>query len=255
MRLSQRSEALSTLKWFVVSLIIGALVASCSVKRESGFVERIRSGYYPYRVMKRVKPGYVQYGEASWYGSKFQGRRTADGEIYNMYAYTAAHKTLPFGTCVEVTNLNNGRKTVVRINDRGPFVKNRVIDLSYAAARDIGMIPTGTAPVKIRVVGMGGRCNRLNDYSKRGNVTNQMDGGYRASSYAIQIGSFRKLINALRMRDRYAAYWSSVRIERVTVDGDVYYRVLVGNFSTKEEAKEFAVDNILPHIGNFVVVH
>lgn len=91
-------------------------------------------------------------GIASWYGPGFQGRKTANGEKFDMHALTAAHKELPFGTMVEVTNLDNGRKVVVRINDRGPFVKGRVIDLSKKAAQSIGMIEQGHAPVKLRIL-------------------------------------------------------------------------------------------------------
>jgi rare lipoprotein A len=95
---------------------------------------------------------YVEIGIASWYGPGFHGRRTASGEIYNMYAYTAAHKTLPLGTYVRVINLENGKSVVVRINDRGPFKKGRIIDLSYAAAKKIGMIEKGTARVRLEIL-------------------------------------------------------------------------------------------------------
>ena len=94
----------------------------------------------------------IQTGYASWYGGKFQGRKTANGEIFDTYKYTAAHKTLPFDTIVKVKNLDNGKTVVVRVNDRGPFVADRIIDLSYAAAKDIDMIKTGTAKVRIQVV-------------------------------------------------------------------------------------------------------
>ncbi len=94
----------------------------------------------------------AHYGVASWYGRKFHGRKTANGEVYNMYARTAAHKTLPFGTMVRVTNLRNRRQTVVRINDRGPFIKGRDIDLSYRTAHDLGMVETGIEEVRLEIV-------------------------------------------------------------------------------------------------------
>ena len=94
----------------------------------------------------------VQHGKASWYGKPFHGRLTANGERYNMHAPTAAHKTLPFGTRVRVTNLDNGKHTVVRINDRGPFVKGRIIDLSYGAAKQIQMLQMGVARVKLEIL-------------------------------------------------------------------------------------------------------
>jgi peptidoglycan lytic transglycosylase len=98
------------------------------------------------------KPAYEAVGLASYYGRKFQGRRTASGERYNMYALTAAHPMLKFGSRVEVTNLGNGRKVRVRINDRGPFRRGRIIDLSYTAAKKIGMLKRGVARVRIRLV-------------------------------------------------------------------------------------------------------
>jgi len=99
---------------------------------------------------------YDEEGYASWYGKAFQHRHTTSGERYNMYAMTAAHKTLPLSTYVQVTNLSNGRKVIVRVNDRGPFVSNRLIDLSYAAAKELGMVYKGTTPVDVKSVGYFG---------------------------------------------------------------------------------------------------
>ncbi len=110
------------------------------------------------KVASKASPGggsAGQSGMASWYGGKFQGRKTANGETYNMNALTAAHKTLPFGTRVRVTNTNNGDSVEVRINDRGPFIAGRVIDLSRAAAGEIGLTNTGVAPVKVTILGKG----------------------------------------------------------------------------------------------------
>jgi rare lipoprotein A len=107
-----------------------------------------------YRVMKSAR-GHVERGLASWYGPGFHAERTSSGEPYDMYSMTAAHKTLPIPSYVRVTHLGNGRSVVVRVNDRGPFVGNRIIDLSYTAAHKIGMVGTGTAPVEIRVLQPG----------------------------------------------------------------------------------------------------
>ncbi|UCD59304.1 MAG: septal ring lytic transglycosylase RlpA family protein [Candidatus Hydrogenedentota bacterium] len=101
---------------------------------------------------KSARPSGTIYGVASWYGRKYHGRRTSNGEIYNMHAHTAAHRTLPFGTVIRVTNLRNGCRTVVRINDRGPFVAGREIDLSYQAARDLGMLDTGLERVRLEIL-------------------------------------------------------------------------------------------------------
>ncbi|MGD9900254.1 MAG: septal ring lytic transglycosylase RlpA family protein [Calditrichaceae bacterium] len=102
---------------------------------------------------------YTQYqsitGVSSYYGKKFHGKLTANGEVFDMYKLTAAHKSLPFDTLLEVENLSNGKRVVVRINDRGPFVKNRILDLSYAAAKEIDMIPDGTAKVKAKIIRLG----------------------------------------------------------------------------------------------------
>ncbi|HHD82182.1 MAG TPA: septal ring lytic transglycosylase RlpA family protein [Campylobacterales bacterium] len=99
-----------------------------------------------------AKHNNIQIGKGSWYGKKFQGKRTASGEKYNMYAYTAAHKTLPFNTMVEVTNLSNNRKVIVRINDRGPYARGRIIDLSYLAAKKLGYVNKGVAKLKLKVL-------------------------------------------------------------------------------------------------------
>ncbi len=96
--------------------------------------------------------GYVERGTASWYGTKFHGRRTSSGEPYNMYAMTAAHKTLPIPSYARVTHLQNGKSVIVKINDRGPFVNNRLIDLSYVAARKLGIAASGTGPVEVKVI-------------------------------------------------------------------------------------------------------
>lgn len=102
--------------------------------------------------VKKPNKHYAEKGMASWYGKKFHKRRTSSGERYNMYQLTAAHKTVPFSTRLQVTNLKNGKKVIVRVNDRGPFVSNRVIDLSYAAAKKIGMVNQGLTKVKIEAV-------------------------------------------------------------------------------------------------------
>ncbi|GAA6154440.1 septal ring lytic transglycosylase RlpA family protein [Pseudoteredinibacter isoporae] len=107
-----------------------------------------------YRVLSDSK-GFREQGEASWYGKKFHGRNTSNGEVYDMYAMTAAHKTLPIPSYVRVTNHQNGRSVVVRVNDRGPFHGNRVIDLSYAAASKLGFAERGTAPVSVEAIDTG----------------------------------------------------------------------------------------------------
>ncbi len=111
-----------------------------------------RARGHTYHVLSTSR-GYDKVGIASWYGPKFQGKRTSSGEIFDMYEMTAAHRTLPLPTFVQVTNLANGRTAIVKVNDRGPFEKGRLIDLSYLAALKLGIVATGTARVRVRAVG------------------------------------------------------------------------------------------------------
>jgi rare lipoprotein A len=152
--------------------------------------------------------GNVQTGTASWYGGEFHGKRTSSREVYDMNDLTAAHNTLPLGTFVAVTNLNNGQSVVVRINDRGPFVKNRVIDLSYAAARAIDMIGTGTAPVRIEV---------LPDISPP----------LAALRFSVQTGSFIKRANAEALCKELARQFADVYVSTFETARQVYHRVRV----------------------------
>ncbi len=245
-------------------------LSSCSIQKSGNLVERIRAGYYPYKVMKHVRPGYTEFGSASWYGKDFHGRLAASGEVYNMYAKTAAHKTLPFGTYVKVINLNNHRETVVRINDRGPFVKNRIIDLSYAAAKDLGMIGTGTAPVEIVVLDSKKiqKTKPLNIINQSENIhvlsNNETDKNSLSSTidevkhysmpiYAVQLASFRSLANALKFRREASKKVKGVYIKKVMFSGIVFYRVMVGSFSSKEEANRFAYKAIAPIFSSFCI--
>ena len=239
------------IKRIVVLLVVGLVAVSC-VRRG---VYTGGGGYYPYKVLSSVPLGYTQEGIASWYGPDFHGRRTANGEIYNMYAHTAASKTLPFNTIVKVVNLNNGRSTVVRINDRGPFVKGRIIDLSYAAAKDIGMIGTGTAPVRLIVIGRNGRVENSPppaDRLDKITIDTTIDGGF--DTYAVQLGSFRSLYNAIRYKDKLAGIIKGVYIVSRMVGGEKFYRVLVGSFESRDEALRFALKYIAPLAVSYCIV-
>ena len=132
------------------------LLAACSSDPDT-LTEANRQVGQPYSVngatyVPREESGYDAVGIASWYGRRFHGRRTASGEIFDMNSATAAHPTLPFGTRVQVTNLENGRSVVVRINDRGPFVRRRIIDISQRAAQVLGIVQQGTARVRVQLV-------------------------------------------------------------------------------------------------------
>ena len=134
---------------FLISAILLFLISSCSVDRNlrASRFSSSRPG-----VNARAFSGEYLKGISSYYGKKFHGRKTANGETFNMYDLTAAHKTLPFGTVLEVENLSNNKKVVVRINDRGPFIRNRILDLSYAAAEKIDMIKSGTAEIQAKII-------------------------------------------------------------------------------------------------------
>lgn len=162
---------------------------------------------------------YVEEGVASWYGEPFNGRRTSNGEIYDMHGYTAAHRTLPFGAVVRVTNLDNGQQTQVRVNDRGPFVNNRVIDLSQSAARAIGMIGPGTAHVKLEVIA----------------GPNPFVG-----NFGVQVGAFLVQQNANNLRGRLAVTYSPVVVLTYDSPNGVFYRVRAGRFPTEAGAMQLA---------------
>ena len=170
-------------------------------------------------------PRVSQTGIASWYGPGFHGKTTASGVIYNQHDLTAAHQTLPLGTRVLVTNLENGRSIEVLINDRGPFAKGRIIDLSYAAGEILGMIGSGTIPVRIEVVGSGA--------DKISLIKDSLD-------YTLQLGSFSVLENARQLRDRVASTFTEVAIVPLNTSTSTFYRVQVGQFSTRSSAEEQA---------------
>jgi len=174
---------------------------------------------------KRNKPaaapapsGYTEEGNASWYGVPFHGRHASNGEIYDMYKLTAAHRTLPFETMVRVTNLNNGKSTVVRITDRGPFVDNRIIDLSLAAAREVDSVGPGVVPVRVEVLG-------------------GVDP--TAGFFTLQVGAFRDRANAERLRDSLNASYSPIFIQQYDSPDGVFYRVRVGRISGEDAARHF----------------
>ncbi len=166
---------------------MAALLAGCSGPKNT---PKVQSGYRPYTVRgKTYHPvktaeGYSEEGIASWYGPGFHGKKTASGERFNQNALTAAHKLLPFGTKLRVTNLSNGREVVVRINDRGPFSSRRIIDLSKKAAEKLGMLRSGTAKVRIAA---------LDDKSRPAILTPQGD---MLGLFYVQVGSFAKTSSA-----------------------------------------------------------
>jgi len=157
----------------------------------------------------------VQYGVASWYGGEFHGRPTSSGEVYDMYQLTCAHNTLPLGTIVMVTNLENGRTLELKVNDRGPFVKERIIDVSYAAAQMLGIWEKGTALVKVEVI---------------------TPGVEPVQRFALQVGSFEDEPNAQRLADQLRKSFENVYVTTIETLTQRYHRVRVGQFETRESA-------------------
>jgi rare lipoprotein A len=164
------------------------------------------------------------YAVASWYGPGFHGRPTASGETFDMYDLTCAHRSLPFGTRLEVTNPENGRSTQVVVNDRGPFVRGRDLDLSYAAAREIGLVGSGTGRVMVKYLGRDtGYVKYIKEETVRGPFT-------------IQVGSFREPSNASRLKRGLEFNHDGVYIMKARINGEVYHRVRVGRFSSRDRA-------------------
>lgn len=167
-------------------------------------------------------------GIASWYGHPYDGRPTASGEIYNMHAMTAAHRTLPFGTEVRVHDLENGRSVTVRINDRGPFVEGRIIDLSYAAAQAIHM--PGVAKVRLEILGS----EASSAPAAPAAATEQ------AAIYAVQVGAFRDPGNAERLKAQISSKFQPVSIASYDRGDGMYHRVRVGQLATQQAAEDLA---------------
>ena len=183
--------------------------------------------------------GFMQKGLASWYGSKFHGQRASSGETYNMYAMTAAHKTLPLPSYVEVRNLENGRKAIVKVNDRGPFHDGRIIDLSYAAATKLGVVATGTAPVEIRVINVGDENNSNKNESVKNIVSVEEEYIDENGKLYVQIAAFSSEESALKMiEDLRKKNFQSVRIHVDNNNGKLLYRVRIGPVPTDNLAEK-----------------
>lgn len=210
----------------------------------------------PYSVFgKRYYPTKVRVGEtftgiSSWYGPDFDGKATSSGEIYDMHALTAAHKTLPMNTLVKVTNRDNGKSVVVRINDRGPFVGTRIIDLSNKAAHQIDMVKKGTANVRLEVVGFKGQKSKsiAPEHASISKPKQQMN----YDTYALQIGSFSKIDGALSVQAKYNGYKGYHTIIKDTEYNDKrVFRVWLNGFKSESEARNFKVNS--PFENAFIV--
>ena len=178
----------------------------------------------------RNHQGFQQRGIASWYGRKFHGRKTSNGEVYDMYGKSAAHKTLPMGVYVKVTHLGNGREIVVRVNDRGPFVAGRIIDLSYGAAKQLGIVDSGTAQVQIQALGY-----QKTDQNRR--ITYRTPNNYDSGTFAVQIGAFSTSENAYRLAAKMRSQYGKAVVSAVAANGQQLYRVRVGHFNSLRQAE------------------
>lgn len=194
----------------------------------------------------RGHQGFQQRGVASWYGRKFHGRKTSNGEVYDMYEMTAAHKTLPMGTRVKVTHLGNGRQIIVRINDRGPFVAGRIIDLSYGAAKQLGIVDTGTAQVQIQALGLR--------QTNPARVASRAHEDYDSGSFAVQIGAFSTSMSAYQLAAEMRRRYGKTVVSTAMVSGQQIYRVRVGDFNSLEQAEKTVHDLVSEGFpGSYVV--
>ncbi len=255
-------------KHLFLLILIGLLISGCSRR----LIDRTSSSYRapvansskpsnlkhptmrPYTIMgKRYYPSVVRVGKtfrgrASWYGPNFHGKKTSNGETYNMWQMTAAHKTLPMNTVVKVTNKDNGRSIVVRINDRGPFVNTRIIDLSKKGAIELDMVKTGTAPVKLEILGFNKKGQtKVTKTSIQKDLKEKVIG-----KYALQIGSFSKIEGAISIQERYnneSGQYKTV-IKDIDDGSQRLFKVFLTGFQGEEEARDYKAKHFA---GAFIV--
>lgn len=219
-------------------LLLLFFLISCSVPKKqlpltTGHTRPYKIGKKWYHPVEQVHKGYKEQGIASWYGEDFHGKKTSNGEIYDMYALTAAHKTLPLGTYVRVTNLHNKQAVVVKINDRGPFVKGRIVDLSYRGAQAIDIVESGTAPVELKALG------RLKETVVDGKIKQvYTPGNYYVGEFTIQVGAFKEKTNAAALLKRLAADYNNAHISVYKTGATTFYRVRVARCTTLEKARK-----------------
>lgn len=164
-----------------------------------------------------ISPGYTQKGIASWYGPQFHGNQTANGEIFNMHDLTAAHRTLPLGSIVQVQSLTSGKKIIVRINDRGPFIKGRIIDLSHQAAKSLSIVENGTDRVEITLL--------------------ELPSGAPYREVWIQVGSFSTQSRAIEFSKQFGNQFGRIRVVPFFRNSEKWFRVQIGKFSNQREAE------------------
>jgi len=206
----------------LLAIALAALIPACAGRAPR--VEPSVPGQPPPAVVSPpavVPPpakAYLETGTASWYGRDFHGRTTASGDPFDMYGISAAHRTLPLGTVLRVTNLDNFKTILVKVNDRGPFVRGRILDLSYGAARELDAVPQGSVHVKIEAVEMH----------------------EQAAVYTVQAAAFAELENAKTLRERLQRKYETVSIVPFETNVGKFYRVRVGSYPAEEKAERIA---------------
>lgn len=248
----------------ITILGVSTLFTGCSQKRQEckatkyTSLARQKATMRPYKVLgKRYNPTFVEVGQemngiSSWYGPNFHGKCTSNGEVYDMHARTAAHKTWPMDTMVKVKNLENGKSTIVRINDRGPFVKGRIIDCSYTAGKELGLDRMGIARVSVKVVGFAGKVESDAAIARQKREKTQKR--IVLSDFGVQVGAFRRYEGAKIYQRKYSAMYRRYNtiIRRFDdIDGAPLYRVWLMGFRSEDEARDFKSNNDLE--GAFIV--
>lgn len=214
-----------------ITIAVGCSTRSPQPEATPGKPKPYRVGntwYYPVSDAANFR----QKGKASWYGKKFHGKTTSSGEKYNMYAMTAAHKTLPLGTYVRVHNRSNNKSIEVRINDRGPFVRGRIIDLSYTAAQKLDIVGPGTAPVEIVALGKPGS-------AAGGSQAAYEPVDFYSGNFTFQVGAFSEKENAIRLKSELEQKYMNVHIVPYNDGNRIMYRVRVGRASSLKQAEEY----------------
>ncbi len=261
-------KRLSPLVLLLILVMASTLFSGCSDKRRGvkpgatkhTSAARHKSTMRSYKVRgKRYHPTYVEVGQvqkgiSSWYGPNFHGKHTSNGEVYNMHARTAAHKTWPMDTMVQVKNLQNGKSTVVRINDRGPFVRGRIIDCSYKAGKEIGLDRMGIAKVSVKVLGFAGKVQSAATIAKAKRTQTQTR--VRLSNFGVQVGAFKRYAGAQTYQRKHASLYPGYKsvikkFSDVDGSGDPLYRVWLMGFGSEDEARDFKNSHDLE--GAFIV--
>ena len=184
--------------------------------------------YFPVASVAEFK----EKGVCSWYGPDFHGKQTSSGEIYNQFGYTAAHRILPFNTQVRVKNPSNNKEILVRINDRGPFIRDRILDLSYTGAKELGLVGPGTAWIELEALGI------LEDAEENGkkvtHLVKQVD--FQKGDFSVQIGAFKDPQNALMLKDKLQKEYPQVEVSETVRSGETFFRVRLAHCTELQEA-------------------